>query len=106
MLPKITALALCVLAAPLAAETHTVVLNEAGFFPDTVYVANGDTITFTNSAGQAVTVEASDQSWSTAEIADAAAGSIAVATGMAQSFRFATNHQAAGAMSFEPAPLQ
>lgn len=80
------ALVLGVVATPLAAEEHYVLLMGTGYFPDYVYPEVGDTIKFVNASIYPMSATAVDLSWDTGVLLPQETVTIEVFDGMKQTF--------------------
>ena len=99
------ALTLGLLAAPLSAGQHSVLLMGQGYFPSEVYPVIGDTVTFENSSIVAMSATASDGSWDTGVLQPGESYTLEVTEGMTQSFGDTVNEGsiATGLIAYEPA---
>ncbi|APZ52066.1 hypothetical protein [Salipiger abyssi] len=103
------ALTLGVLAAPLHASEHYVLLMGDGYFPDYVYPVVGDTIRFVNQSDVTMSATASDESWDTGPMAPGDVVILEVVDGMVQTFGDSVNgdNLAAGVIDYvNAAPLE
>ncbi len=108
MLRKTTALALAAIlgtAGPLAAAEHTVMMMGDGFFPDALYIEDGDTVRFVNATDTVQQAVAADASWSTGDVAVDGAFVMTVETGMHQVFLANGVAAITGTVFFGEAPL-
>lgn len=92
-------LALGVVASPVAAEEHYVLLMGTGYFPNYVHPVVGDTIKFVNASAYPMSATADDQSWDTGIVLPNMSVTIDVVDGMKQTFRnsVTTNYDGNGA---------
>ncbi|KNG92575.1 hypothetical protein [Pseudaestuariivita atlantica] len=91
MLRNISALSLTLAATlgtatPAAAVDHFVMMLGDGFFPDVIYVEDGDRVRFINGTGVVQTASAADGSWTTGELGVDEAINIEIVPGMHQVF--------------------
>jgi len=108
MLPKTAAfavLATLAMAQPLAAEEHYVLIMGEGFFPETSYVQDGDTIRFINSVEDVHSATARDGSWTSGDLASSGFFILDVAQGVKQSFTSSRDDTMSGQFIFGEAPL-
>lgn len=50
------------------AETHVVTIFEGGYFPDVIYIEDGDNVRFQNESGDVHTITGADGNWTSDEI--------------------------------------
>ena len=100
------AVAALAIAAPLAAETHEILMLEGGYFPDITYVASGDTVNFVNGSNVAQATSAVGGSWTTGTLSENQSFSMTVTQGTTiTAFSNPANAEMVGSLSFDPAPL-
>ncbi len=100
------ALTLGVLAAPLHASEHDVLLLGGAYFPTSLYPAVGDTIRFVNESDITMSATATDASWDTGPLAPGEMTIIEVVDGMVQTYGDTVNegNPAAGVIDYVNAP--
>ncbi|MGJ8544396.1 MAG: hypothetical protein ACSHWZ_03055 [Sulfitobacter sp.] len=82
----IVAAASFIAAVPAKAETVDVLILETAYFPEVVFVSEGDTLVFTNQSGSEHTIMGQDDAWTTEAIAAGGSFSMPVSSELHQSF--------------------
>ena len=73
-----SAFTLCLAAAPVHAEEHTIVLTGFSYFPAITYLSAGDTVRFINESGEEQTVVGKDVGWVVGPLQDSEEGLLTV----------------------------
>lgn len=108
MLRKTTALALAAFlgtASPALAEEHIVMMFGDGFFPEILYIDEGDTVRFVNATEEMQVATATDDSWTTGSLGIEGEAVLTIIPGMQQVFFANSNTSITGTVFFGEAPL-
>lgn len=95
---------LAVLAQSAAAEEKLVFITENGFFPEIIYMDDGDTLTFVNDDNEAHKISGEDGEWETTVVNVAQSQSITVWQGMKNRYYSDRPDHDSGVITFAPDP--
>ncbi len=95
---------LAVLAQTAAAEEKLVYITENGFFPEVIYMDDGDMLTFVNDDNEAHKIHGENSEWETAVMNVAQSASITVWQGMPNRYYSDRPDHDSGVITFAPAP--
>lgn len=93
------------LAAPVAAEEHTVILTGFSYFPAITYAEPGDTIRFVNQSGESETVVGRNSGWLIGPLADSEEATIIVTEETELAFFSAYNFESDDYGTYEDAEV-
>jgi plastocyanin len=102
---RISALALGILATPLGAAEHEIIILGSSFFPTVTYVQPGDSLRFINESDAAQAVIAANSAWTTGSLASAEEMVLQVSTQSEGLFHGDTERTITGEISFGTPPL-